>query len=156
QTTLVMADGAFGHVINAPYGWVQIRDLTVDGNESNRAGVIGHNLRLNGDQIEVERVRVLNSVSYGIAIGQRHYASKITIRDVEVVNAGADGIDIKNDLDRTEDIVIERVTVRGFGRPRPSLPQDQIGSDQDDRKNKAGVDLRGKCKVQDLTILGVL
>jgi len=156
QTTLVMADGAFGHVVSAPYGWAQIADLTIDGNEANRIGVVGHNLRLTGDQILVERVRAINAVSYGIAIGQRRYARDVTIRDVEIVNAGADGIDIKNDLARTEKIRIEKVTVRGFGRPVAGLPPHLVGSAQDKRRNKAAVDLRGQCEVHDLTIIGIL
>jgi len=155
RTTLLMADGAFGHVISGPYGWVQIADLTVDGNESNRSGT-GHNFRLTGDHITIERVRSINALSYSIALGQRRFARNVVIRDVEIVNAGSDGIDIKNDLDRTENILIENVTVRGFGRPLKSLAPNLVGTASDVRNNKAGVDLRGRCEVRGLTVEGVL
>jgi hypothetical protein len=156
KTTLFMADGAAGHVINAPFGWVQISGLTIDGNESKRRGTVGHNIRVNGDHVLIEHVRCINSVSYGIAIGQKHYAREVIVRDVEIVNAGADGIDVKNWLKRTEGIVIENVTVRGFGRPDPALDPKLIGTTQDKRGAKAAVDLRGKCQVRGLTIIGIL
>lgn len=155
RTTLVMGDGQGGHVLNIPYGWVQIADLTIDGNAAGREKAVGHNIRLGGDSVLIERVRVLSAVSYGIAIAQKYYARKVTIRDVVIEDAGADGIDIKNDLGRTEDILIENVTVNGFGRPRASLAPELVGSDQDRRGDKAGVDLRGKCEVRGLTILGI-
>lgn len=138
ETTIVMAEGAFGHVINAPYGWVEIADLAVDGNEGRRPGATGHNIRVNGDRIRVERVSSRNAVSYGLAIGQKRFARDVLVRDVEIVNSGADGIDVKNSLGRTESIVFEDVTVQGFGR------------------RKAGMDLRGQCEVRGLNVLGVL
>jgi hypothetical protein len=156
KTTLFMADGVAGHVINAPFGWVHISSLTIDGNESKRPGTVGHNIRVNGDKVLIEHVRCINAVSYGIAVGQKHYARDVTIRDVEIINAGADGIDVKNWLKRTEGIVIENVTVRGFGRPDPALDPKLIGSSQDKRGAKAAVDLRGNCQVRGLTIIGIL
>lgn len=157
KTFLVMADGADGHVINSPYGYIQIADLTVDGNAAKRPNTVGHNIRLQSDHSLLERVRSLDAVSYGIGVGQKLYARNVTIRDVEIINAGADGIDVKNNLGRTENVLIERVTVRGFGRIDPRIPADEVGSRFDRRKNKAGVDLRGPgCHVRDLTIIGVL
>src|SRR3569623_1288423 len=41
NTELVMGDGLHGHVISAPYGWAQIADLTVNGNEAKRQNVVG-------------------------------------------------------------------------------------------------------------------
>jgi hypothetical protein len=155
QTVLFMADGAFGHVVSAPYGNVQIADLAVDGNWSHRIGAIGHNIRLQADDSLVERVRSLNAVSYGIAIGQRRYARNVVIRDSEVIDSGADGIDVKNDLGRTEGILIENVSVHGFGRPDPGITPEQLGTKADKRGDKAGVDLRGKCQVRGLTVTQV-
>ena len=155
KTTLFMGDGAGGHVINAPFGWVQISNLTIDGNEAKRPGTVGHNIRVNGDQVLIEHVRSINAVSYGIAIGQKYYARDVVVRDVEIVNAGADGIDVKNWLKRTE-VTFENVTIRGFGRPDPALDPKLIGTSQDKRGAKAAIDLRGKCQVKGLTIIGIL
>lgn len=155
RTTLFFGDGYPGHVVSIPYGWVQVADLTIDGNERGRGGKVGHNIRLSGDNVLIERVRVLNAVSYGIAIAQKYYSRKVTIRDVIIENAGADGIDIKNDLGRTEDTLIQNVTVKGFGRPLASLAPELVGRDEDKRADKAGVDLRGTCEVRGLTILGI-
>jgi hypothetical protein len=156
KTTLFMAGGVAGHVINAPFGWVQIVDLTVDGNEAKRRGTVGHNIRVNGDHVLIEHVRCINAVSYGIAIGQKHYAREVMVRDVEVVNAGADGIDVKNWLSRTAGVRFENLTVRGFGRPDPGLDPKLIGTSRDRRGAKAALDLRGKCEVRGLTVIGVL
>ena len=155
RTTLFMADGKAGHVVSIPYGWAQVADLTIDGNETGRRGKIGHNIRLRGDNVLIERVRVLNAASYGIAVAQKYYSRKVTIRDVVIENAGADGIDIKNDLGRTEDTLIQNVTVKGFGRPPRSLTPERVGGDDDKRGDKAAVDLRGTCEVSGLTILGI-
>lgn len=88
RTTLVMGDGRGGHVLNLPYGWVQIADLTIDGNAAGREKAVGHNIRLGGDSVVIKRVRVLSAVSYGIAIAQKYYARKVTIRDVVIEDAG--------------------------------------------------------------------
>jgi hypothetical protein len=155
-TTLVMAPGVQGHVINAPYGWIQVADLTIDGNAANRPGRVGHNLRFEGEQILIERVRVANSVSYGIAVGQRRYAKNVTIRDVEIINAGNDGLDVKNQLNQTAGISINNVVVRGFGKPDPALPKAQIGTRFDKSRGKAGIDLRGTCEVRGLEVVGLV
>lgn len=155
RTTLFLGDGRPGHVVSIPYGWAQVANLTIDGNEKSRGGLVGHNIRLSGDNVLIERVRVLNAVSYGIAIAQKYYSRKVTIRDVLIENAGADGIDVKNDLGRTEDTLIQNVTVKGFGRPFASLAPELVGGDKDKRADKAAVDLRGTCEVRGLTILGI-
>ena len=58
RTTLVMADGVAGHVINAPFGWVRISRLTIDGNEI-ESGLESSvsDLRFNGERVIVEHVR---------------------------------------------------------------------------------------------------
>jgi hypothetical protein len=156
QTILVMAPGARGHVINAPYGWVQIADLTIDGNAARRSGKVGHDLRVEGEKIVIERVRLINSASYGLGIGQRRFARDVVIKDLEIVNAGADGIDLKNRMARTEDISLENILVRGFGRPDPELEPSLIGTRQDKGRGKAAVDLRGKnCVVRGLRVVGL-
>ena len=156
HTTLIMAPETQGHVINAPFGWVRISDLTIDGNADKRIGRVGHNLRFEGDNITVERVRLINSASYGIGVGQRRFARDVRIKDVEIVNAGNDGIDLKNNLLRTERILIEGVLVRGFGRPDSELAPARIGSREDRMRGKAAVDLRGReCVVRDLRIIGI-
>lgn len=158
KTTIIAADGAKGSVINAPYGFVQIADLTVDGNATNRApGIkdLGANIRLEGDNCVLERVRSANAGGYGIAVGQRRFARNIAIRDVEIVNAGSDGIDMKNRLHQTENILIERLAVRGFGRLVSLFSKEQI-RDGGGREHKAGIDLRGShCVVREVTIEGV-
>lgn len=155
QTTLLMAAGARGHVINAPYGWTQIADLTIDANAANRKGERGHALRVEGEQIVVERVRLTNSPSYGLGIGQRRFARNVTISNVEIIGAGADGIDVKNRLARTEEITLQDITVKGFGLPDPALATTAIGSEQDRMRGKAAVDLRGKCTVRGIRIVGL-
>jgi len=156
RTTLIMAPGTQGHVINAPFGWVRVADLTIDGNADKRIGRVGHNLRFEGDNITVERVRLINSASYGIGVGQRRFARDVRITDVEIVNAGNDGIDLKNSLLRTERILIEAVLVRGFGRPDSKLAPALIGSREDRMRGKAAVDLRGReCVVRELRIVGI-
>jgi hypothetical protein len=156
QTTLIMAPGAQGHVINASFGWVQIADLTIDGNAARRPGKIGHDLRVEGDKILIERVRLINSVSYGLAIGQRRFARDVVVKDLEIVNAGADGVDLKNKLQRTEGISFENIIVRGFGRPDPDLDPALVGTRQDRRRGKAAVDLRGsRCVVRGLRVIGL-
>lgn len=157
-TTLVAADGTAGNIINSPSGYVQIADLTVDGNAANRTRAVkglGANIRLEGDNCVLERVRSLNSAGYGIAVGQRRFARNLVIRDVEIVNAGSDGIDLKNRLNRTDNIQIERLLVRGFGRLTEDFSRSQI-AEAGAHEHKAGVDLRGSnCVVRGLTIIGV-
>ena len=156
RTVLLMAPGITGHVVNATFGYSQISDLTIDGNEALREGAIGHGLRIGGDKVMVERVRIINTPSYGLAISQKNYARNIVIKDVQIENAGADGIDIKNRIGRTADVLIEDVTVTRFGRPDRRLDPSLIGTRADKRSNKAAVDLRGRCEVRNLTVNGIL
>ena len=156
QTILVMAPGAQGHVINAPFGWVQIADLTIDGNAERRVGKNGHNLRVEGDKIVIERVRLINSLSYGLAVGQRRFARDVAVKDLEIINAGNDGIDLKNKMQRTEDVSFHNVLVDGFGRPDPDLDPALIGTREDRTRGKAAVDLRGqRCVVRGLRVIGI-
>jgi hypothetical protein len=146
--------GNITHVVAAPYGFAQIADLTINGNAEAREGAAGHALRINGDNVLVERVRSLNSVSYGIGIAQRNYARNAVLRDIEIVNAGNDGIDVKNHLGRTS-LLIERVTISGFARPWPNLPVHLRGTREDPRRGKAALDLRGECTVKHVRIVGL-
>jgi hypothetical protein len=141
RTIISMAENAFGHLINAPYGNIEIAELTIDGNAPNRQGQIGHNLRVEGDNILIENLKLINSASYGIGIGQRRFARNVIVRNVEIEGAGADGIDIKNTLSRTENIRIDNVHVRGFALRT--------------RRRQAGVDLRGLCQVENIRITDV-
>ncbi|MCW5735181.1 MAG: hypothetical protein KIS73_13695 [Enhydrobacter sp.] len=141
KTRLLMADGAEGHVINAREGGVAILDLTVDGGRRTSSNIGGHNVRLEGDNLLVERVRSVNSASYGIGLGQRRYVRNCILRDVEIVDAGVDGVDLKNKLGRTE-ATFENLIVRGFNSANRKVGQ-------------AGVDLRGKVTVRNLLIDGV-
>jgi hypothetical protein len=139
--TELVAAGSITHVVSAPFGWAQLADLTVNGNAEQRPGAIGHAIRANGDNIVIERVRSLNSASYGIGIGQRNYARNAVIRNVEIVNANDDGLDVKNHLNRTS-VTIENLAIRGFSRS-PS------------GRGKAALDLRGTCVVRSVDISGL-
>jgi hypothetical protein len=152
--TELIAMGNITHVVTAPYGFAQIADLTINGNAEAREGAAGHALRINGDNVLVERVRSLNSVSYGIGIAQRNYARNAVLRDIEIINAGNDGIDVKNHLGRTS-LLIERVTITGFARPWPKLPAHLRGTREDPRRGKAALDLRGECTVKHVRIVGI-
>lgn len=156
DTILVMAPGSGTHVINAPYGWVQIKNLCVDGNMRNRPGGVGHNIRLEGDQVVVENVKIINAASYGMGIGERRFARGITVRNVTIQVTRRDGIDIKNRLNQTTNVVIENVSVSQFGLPEPNLSPDKYGTKDDAGRGEAGVDLRGLCEVRGLTITGIL
>jgi hypothetical protein len=141
KTILSMAENAFGHLINAPYGNVEIADLTIDGNAPNRPGQVGHNLRVEGDNISIQDLKLINSASYGLGIGQRRFARNVLVQNVEIESAGADGIDIKNKLGRTENVRLDSVHVRGFAR-RLS-------------RGQAGIDLRGECRLENIQIAEV-
>lgn len=141
QTRISMADGAFGHLINAPEGGVRISDLTLDGRSSHRRGAHGHNVRLEGDDNVIERVRCLDACSYGIGLGQRRYVRRTVLRDIDIVGTGADGVDMKNKLGQTE-VTIINVSVQKIGQA-PWI------------KGSAAIDLRGVCKVSRITIKGI-
>jgi hypothetical protein len=138
KTFIVMAAGAVGHVINAPEGGIVISDLTVDGQSRLRQGAVGHNIRVEGDDILLERLASINSKSYGIGIGQRRYVRRCVLRDVTVLNPEEDGIDVKNPLGITQ-LSLNGIYVSGKDTQRA-------------RKNSAGIDLRGDFIASDLIV----
>lgn len=140
QTRILMAPGSDGHVLNAPEGGLRLFDLTVDGQSHLRPGRRGHNIRFEGEGNVIERVNCINACSYGIGLGQRRYA-KALIKDVRIFNAGADGVDCKNNIGRTE-VTFENITVQQVG----TAPH---------ARNSAAIDLRGRCSVAVATIRDV-
>jgi hypothetical protein len=138
ETFIVMAAGAVGHVINAPEGGIVISDLTVDGQSRLRQDAVGHNIRVEGDDILLERLASINSKSYGIGIGQRRYVRRCVLRDVRVLNPEEDGIDVKNPLGITQ-LSLSGIYVSGKDTQRA-------------RKNSAGIDLRGDFIASDLIV----
>ncbi len=146
STIIRMGDNAFGHAINAPFGGVTIQNLTVDGNREGRPDQRGHNIRVEGSRIVIQRVRSLNSVGYAIALGERRYA-EARLTNVFIQNAGADGVDMKNSLLRTS-VTFEGVKVEGHGMGKRDGLDPALW-------RKAAIDLRGKCTLRDIEIVGV-
>jgi hypothetical protein len=140
RTRILMAPNASGHVINATEGGLRLFDLTIDGQASQRFGQRGHNVRFEGEGNVIERVDIINSCSYGIGAGQRRYA-RARLKDVFIGNSGADGVDCKNAIGKTE-VAFENILVDRIG----SLPI---------QSSSAGIDIRGKCALENIRIRNV-
>ena len=137
-----MPDGSFGHAINAPFGHVAIQRLTVDGNAARRPPQGTHNIRLEGDGSRIDDVRLIDACGYGLALGQRRYIRGVKVQNLIIDGAGADGIDTKNRLGQTQDVHLADITILDFARAEGA-------------RGKAGIDLRGSCRVEGVRIAAV-
>lgn len=142
KTTLVMADGSIGHAINAPFGHVAIQRLTIDGNAARRPPQGTHNIRFEGDNSRIDDVRLIDACGYGLALGQRRFVRGIKVKNLVIDGAGADGIDTKNRLGQTQDVHLADITILDFARAEGA-------------RGKAGIDLRGSCRVERVRIAAV-
>lgn len=125
-TTLVGAPGLADHVVAVHSSTsCSISDLDIDASGQ----VAGHGVRVAFvDDFALRRVGIHHAWTYGFG-AQDGYIKRLTIEDVLVVDAGADGVDLKNKANANEGIFISNLRVDGFGRR---------GGEK-----KAGVDLRG-------------
>jgi len=138
--TILLAGPDAGHVINAPYGFVTLRDFSVM--RTVRVGLDrqpGHNIRLEGEGHHLERIASMDSPDYGIALGQRRFLRRSSLKDIVVADSGTDGIDIKNRLDRTEDVSLDGILIIRCARAA-------------DSKGKAALDVRGQCVITGLVV----
>ena len=142
KTTLVMAEGSFGHAINAPFGHVGLHRMTIDGNAARRPPQGTHNIRLEGDGSRVSDVRLVDACGYGLALGQRRYIRDVRVENLVIDGTGADGIDMKNRLGQTKGVHLSEITVLDFAR-------------KEGIRGKAGIDLRGECRVDRVRIAAV-
>ncbi len=89
----------------------------------------------NGRNLLISDVFVKNTQGYGIGFSEGSY-QHMTVEDVVVLNSGDDGIDFKNGPSISADILLKNILVR-----RPGFEQ-----------GKAGIDVRGKVKLVDITV----
>lgn len=142
NTTLVMAEGSFGHAINAPYGHVGLHRMTIDGNAARRPPQGTHNVRLEGDGSRISDVRLVDACGYGLALGQRRFIRDVKVQNLVIDGTGADGIDMKNRLGQTKGVHLSDITVLDF-------------AGKEGARGKAGIDLRGECRVERARIAAV-
>jgi hypothetical protein len=136
-TTLTLGNSQNAQVISiSSDNDVEVCDLSIDGNRANQTTQV-HGIRLaETTRCIIRNVKISNAEHYGIG-AQGGTLKDVTIRDVAILNVGGDGIDFKNEDDDNNNIVIDNVTVDGWGLNTSLTVQ-------------AGVDIRGPAKLSNI------
>lgn len=142
-TTLRLIGGSNTNSLSITGNGTRVTDLTIDGQRASNTESAGHGLRLAGEDIQVERVRVEKTRTYGIALAQSasQFVKRIRIRDVDLAEIGRDGIDCKDQVGGNKALFLEAVSVESFGL--------------NGENGEAGIDLRGPWHVSGVEIAAV-
>lgn len=131
--------GSGGHTINVTgEQGCGILNLTIDGNRDLQPST-GHAFRSGGvDDLLLENLSILNAYHYGIGLESGSNRG-VTIRNVEIVGCGGDGIDIKNRNNDNTTVLIAGVSVRRWGLRKGT-------------KTQAGIDCRGPVQLSNIRV----
>jgi hypothetical protein len=142
-TRVRVRKGVLSHGIVVEAGGVTVERLTVVGNRPTVPTTPGHHgIRVGGDNadwIVLRDLAVEDAQAYGIGLQKGSFES-IVIENVSVTGSGADGIDFKNTTNTGTRCFLRNVTVERYGVTTAG---------------KAGIDLRGRVRVQNLDVLEV-
>lgn len=118
---------------------VMLSNLTVDSNASNHPIVQGvHGLRLdNCDDVYFQQVIVRDTMSYGIGFQGNNDYKRVFLENIQIIDAGNDGIDFKNRADSNESLIINNIIIQNHSRRLAG---------------KAGIDVRGPATISNVQI----
>jgi hypothetical protein len=137
-TKIKLGNNLNGHVIEiVGTTGVKVLDLRVDGNRSNNVSE-GHGIRIahSGDLI-LRNLLIEETSKYGIGLQDGAFFN-VVLENIKLQRLGWDGIDIKNKANATENIYLKNIHVTEF--------------DLRNEGDQAGIDLRGKCFLSNITV----
>ena len=121
STRLKLKNGANAHVVHIRDGDnIKLLNFRIDGNRSNQASPSSGNdstgvtLQGNASNVEIANLYITDTFDYGIGVEVQE-ARNVSIHDVTVRNAGADGIDFKNVSTISRENTLRNITILSFG-----------------------------------------
>jgi hypothetical protein len=141
-TTIKSIDLANTHTINMTICTdCSVSRLTIDGNGAGQTNN-PHGIRLtSGTRVSIFDVHIKNTGGYGIG-AQDGVFENLTIAQVLIEDAGADGIDIKNKDDGNSGTQLSNIVIKNFGT-NTAVTQ------------YTGVDIRGPANLNNITVEAV-
>lgn len=140
-TELILAANTAKHLVNIKNcSKVSIRSMSLNGNRTNQAVDSGfHALRLSAaNEATADDLFIQEAIHYGIG-GQAGSVHRVRLTNIDILNTGGDGIDLKNPDQDAEAIFVDNVSVRGWFK---SLTL----------SNQKGIDIRGPALVSNVRV----
>lgn len=137
-TKIKLGNNLNGHVIEiVGTKGVKVLDLRVDGNRLNNISE-GHGIRIaHSADLILRNLLIEETSEYGIGL-QEGALFNVLLENITLNRLGLDGIDIKNKSNATENIYLKNIHVTEF--------------DLRNEGGQAGIDLRGKCFLSNVTV----
>ena len=145
STIIKLKNSASSHVfVMRNANKITIENMTIDGNRDNQdvpqegqpsCGVLIVN---NASECSVKNVYIHDTYDYGIGIETNH-SEFLTFENIIIENAGADGIDFKDNSATSKGNILRGITIKSFGL-------------QTVIEDFAGVDIRGKVMASQIRI----